>query len=60
MFKNSSIENTLKIMREYISTKFDLKIKKQKKNKNNDVNNLFLNFLISYSTKISFTLSKVF
>ena len=44
MFKNSSIENMLKIKREYISTKFDLKIKKTKKNKNNEVSDLLFKF----------------
>ena len=46
MFKNSRIENTLKIKRVYISTKFNLKIKKTKKSKNNDVNILLLKFFI--------------
>lgn len=46
MFKNSSIENTLRVKIEYTSTKFDLKIKKTKKSKNNDVNNLLFKFFL--------------
>ena len=44
MFKNSSIENTLRVKIEYTSTKFDLKIKKRKKVKTTMLIIFFLNF----------------